>query len=125
MAKRLALDLAPRGIAVNNVQPGPSDPDITAGAIETLAGMSPLKRVATPDEIAGLVAYVAGSEAGYITGASITINGDFTLLPDTEGFRSAVKCEDRPDGHHIDICRVMPIALRKAASWLTRNSAPS
>jgi hypothetical protein len=118
MAKRLALDLAPRGIAVNNVQPGPSDPDITAGAIETLAGMSPLKRVA-------LVAYVAGSETGYITGASITINGDFTLLPDTEGFRSAVKCEDRPDGHHIDICRVMPIALRKAASWLTRNSAPS
>lgn len=79
MAKGLALDLAPRGITVNNVQPGPTDTDINAGAIETLAGMSPLKRVATPDEIAGLVAYVAGRDAGYITGASITIDGGFTL----------------------------------------------
>lgn len=79
MAKGLALDLAPRGITVNTVQPGPTDTDINAGAVDTLAAMSPLKRVAHPDEIAGLVAYLAGPEAGYVTGTSLTIDGGFTL----------------------------------------------
>lgn len=79
MVKGLALDLAPRAITVNNIQPGPTDTDLNAGAIETLAGMSPLRRVAQPSEIAGLVAYVASAEAGYITGTSLTIDGGFTL----------------------------------------------
>ncbi|ATI80526.1 SDR family oxidoreductase [Sphingobium yanoikuyae] len=79
MAKGLALDLAPRKITVNTVQPGPTDTDINAGAVDTLAAMSPLKRVAHPDEIAGLVAYLAGPEAGYVTGTSLTIDGGFTL----------------------------------------------
>lgn len=55
MVKGLALDLAPRRITVNNIQPGPTATDINAGAIDTLSDMSPLKRVASPDEIAGLV----------------------------------------------------------------------
>ena len=79
MAKGLALDLAPRRITVNTVQPGPTDTDINAGAVDTLAAMSPLKRVAHPDEIAGLVAYLARPEAGYVTGTSLTIDGGFTL----------------------------------------------
>ncbi|WP_447952751.1 SDR family NAD(P)-dependent oxidoreductase [Sphingopyxis chilensis] len=54
MVKGIALDLAPRGITVNNVQPGPTDTDINAGGIEALSAMSPLKRVAQPAEIAGL-----------------------------------------------------------------------
>lgn len=79
LVKGVALDLAPRAITVNNVQPGPTDTDINAGAIEILAERSPLKRVAQPSEIAGLIAYIASDEAGYITGSSITIDGGFTL----------------------------------------------
>lgn len=79
MAKGIALDLAPRRITVNNIQPGPTDTAINAGGIETLSAMSPLKRVARPEEIAGLVAYMVNEEAGYMTGASVTIDGGFTL----------------------------------------------
>lgn len=79
LVKGVALDLAPRSITVNNVQPGPTDTDINAGAIDFLADKSPLKRVAKPSEIAGLIAYIASDEAGYMTGASITIDGGFTL----------------------------------------------
>lgn len=79
MVKGIALDLAPRGITVNNVQPGPTDTDINSGGIEALSAMSPLKRVAQPEEIAGLVAYMVNDEAGYMTGASVTMDGGFTL----------------------------------------------
>lgn len=79
MVKGIALDLAPRSITVNNVQPGPTETDINAGMTEALTEMIPLKRVAKPAEIAGLVAYVASNEAGYMTGASLTIDGGFTL----------------------------------------------
>lgn len=79
MVKGVALDLAPRRITVNNIQPGPTDTDINAGSIEMLSQMSPLKRVAKPEEIAGSVSYLAREEAGYLTGASLTIDGGFTL----------------------------------------------
>lgn len=79
MVKGIALDLAPRGITVNNVQPGPIDTDMNAGAIEMLAGKSPMRRVGSPAEIAGLIAYLAGPEAGYMTGESITIDGGWVL----------------------------------------------
>ena len=79
MVKGLALDLAPRRITVNNVQPGPTDTDMNATALDFLAARSPLKRVAAPAEIAGAVAYLAREDAGYVTGASLTIDGGFTL----------------------------------------------
>lgn len=79
MVKGIALDLAPRGITVNNVQPGPIDTDMNAGAIEMLAGKSPMRRVGSPAEIAGLIAYLAGPESGYMTGESITIDGGWVL----------------------------------------------
>jgi 3-oxoacyl-[acyl-carrier protein] reductase len=79
MVKGLALDLAARGITVNNVQPGPTRTDINAGRVDMIAGMTALKRIGEPDEIAGLVAYIARDEAGYMTGASITIDGGFVL----------------------------------------------
>jgi 3-oxoacyl-[acyl-carrier protein] reductase len=79
LVKGVALDVAPRRITVNNVQPGPTDTDMNAGGIEMLSNMSPLKRVGRPSEIAGLVAYIAREEAGYITGASLTIDGGLTL----------------------------------------------
>lgn len=79
MVKGVALDLASRGITVNNIQPGPTETDMTAGSTEVLAGMNPLKRVGRPSEIAGLIAYLVGDDARYVTGASMTIDGGFTL----------------------------------------------
>lgn len=79
MVKGVALDLAPRSITVNNIQPGPTDTDMNDGNLDMLADMSPLRRVAKPSEIAGLVAYIVSDEAGYMTGTSLTIDGGFSL----------------------------------------------
>lgn len=79
MVKGLALDLAPRRITVNNIQPGPTDTDMNAGVIEMLSGRSPLKRVASPSEIAGMVSYLVGPDTSFMTGSSLTIDGGWTL----------------------------------------------
>ena len=75
----IALDLAPRGISVNNVQPGPIDTDMNAGAIGMLAGKSLMQRVGRPADIAGLISWLAGPDAGYMTGESLTIDGGWVL----------------------------------------------
>jgi len=78
--KGLARDLGPRRITVNNVQPGPVDTDMNPSSgefAEGLKSLMALKRYGTADEIAGFVAYLASPEAGYITGASLTIDGGF------------------------------------------------
>lgn len=79
MVKGIALDLAPRKITVNNVQPGPVETDMSAGHIEMLEKLSPLKRIGSAQEIAGLISYLASEESRYMTGASLTIDGGFTL----------------------------------------------
>jgi 3-oxoacyl-[acyl-carrier protein] reductase len=79
MVKGIAIDLAPCGITVNNVQPGPTETDMTSAVVEMLKPMIPVGRVAQPREIAGLVAYLASEEAGYMTGASLTIDGGMSL----------------------------------------------
>jgi 3-oxoacyl-[acyl-carrier protein] reductase len=80
LTRGLARDLGPRGITVNNVQPGPVDTDMNPADgpfAEMLKGMLAVQRYGQGDEIAGLVAYLAGPEAGFITGASVTIDGGF------------------------------------------------
>lgn len=79
LVKGVALDLAPRGITVNNVQPGPTETDMTSAMVSQLTNMIPLKRVGQPTEIAGLVSYLASRESGYMTGASLTIDGGYVL----------------------------------------------
>lgn len=79
LVKGAALDLAPRGITVNNIQPGPIETDLTVDWTEALAQRSPLKRVGRPQEVGALISYLASEEAGYMTGASLTIDGGFTL----------------------------------------------
>lgn len=79
MVKGIALDLAPRRITVNNVQPGPTETDMTAAMASRLREAVPLKRMGQPDEIAGLVSYLAGPDSGYMTGASLTIDGGYVL----------------------------------------------
>ena len=81
LAKGLARDLGPRGITINNLQPGPVDTDMNpaGGAFaDTLRKLMALPRYAAAAEIAAMVAYLAGPEAGFVTGASLTIDGGFT-----------------------------------------------
>jgi 3-oxoacyl-[acyl-carrier protein] reductase len=76
----LARDLGPRGITVNNLQPGPVNTDMNPAEgpnSDYLKGIIALKRFGHVDEIAGLVSYLAGPESGYVTGASIRIDGGF------------------------------------------------
>lgn len=79
MVKGIALDLAPRGITVNNVQPGPTETDMTIDHLEMVKPLVPLGRVGQPGEIAGLVSYLASAESAYMTGASLTIDGGYVL----------------------------------------------
>ena len=80
MARGLARDFGPRGITVNVVQPGPTDTDMNPGNGPMSGFMHEfmaIKRHATGDEIAGMVVYLAGPEAGIVTGALHTIDGGF------------------------------------------------
>jgi len=82
LVKGLARDLAPREITVNNIQPGPTDTEMNPAdsefAEQLRTGVMALPRYANADEIAAMVAYVAGPEAGFVTGSSLTIDGGFT-----------------------------------------------
>lgn len=81
LVKGLARDLGPRGITINNVQPGPTDTDMNPAKgdfAEMLRKVMALPRYGTADEIAAMVTYLAGPEAGFVTGASLTIDGGFT-----------------------------------------------
>ena len=80
LAKGLARDLGPRGITVNNVAPGPVDTDMNPEDGEfgaALHDLMALRRHAKADEIAGMVAYLAGPEAAFVTGADLLIDGGF------------------------------------------------
>lgn len=80
LVQGLARDLGPRGITINNVQPGPVDTDMNPDHSEfasTLYGMMALPRYAQANEIAGMVSYLASAEAGFVTGASLNIDGGF------------------------------------------------
>lgn len=80
LTRGLARDLGPQGITINNVQPGPVDTDMnpaTGEFAESLMGYMAVGRYGRVEEIASFVAYLAGPEAAYITGASLTIDGGF------------------------------------------------
>jgi 3-oxoacyl-[acyl-carrier protein] reductase len=81
LVKGIARDLGPRGITINNVQPGPIATDMNppdGEFADTLKKLMALPRYGSADEVAGMVAYLASSEAGFITGANLTIDGGFS-----------------------------------------------
>jgi 3-oxoacyl-[acyl-carrier protein] reductase len=79
LARSVARELGSRSITANVVAPGPVATDMTAALgdkrIAELTAMVPLARMATPDEIAGVVAFLASADAAYITGAVIPVDG--------------------------------------------------
>ncbi|EOL1736868.1 SDR family oxidoreductase [Escherichia coli] len=80
MARGLARDFGPRGITINVVQPGPIDTDANPAngpMRDMLHSFMAIKRHEQPEEVAGMVAWLAGPEASFVTGAMHTIDGAF------------------------------------------------
>lgn len=78
----LARDLGDRGITVNNVQPGPINTDANpdhGDFAESLKAVTTQGRYGHTTDVASLVAFLAGPESGYITGANLNVDGGFTV----------------------------------------------
>ncbi len=77
-AQGLAGEVGDRGITVNNIQPGPIDTELNPAAGEWAVpqkAATALNRYGSVDDVAALVAFVAGPESSYITGSNLTIDG--------------------------------------------------
>ena len=83
MTKSLAKELAGRNITVNAVAPGFIDTDMTAALTETAKnaalGSIPMGRMGTPENVAKAVAFLAGEDAGYITGQVLAVDGGMSM----------------------------------------------
>jgi 3alpha(or 20beta)-hydroxysteroid dehydrogenase len=83
MTKAAAIDLAPRGIRVNSVHPGPIDTEMlnvrTAAENQRRVQQVPMKRMGTAEEVAKLVLFLLSDDSGYITGAEVSIDGGVSL----------------------------------------------
>ncbi len=107
LTRGLARDLAPRGITVNVIQPGPTATDINDND-EMRARIRPLLaigRLGEDTEVASLVAYLARPEASFVTGSAITIDG---------GYLSGEKCRARDVEPAVQ--QFWRVALRNRAS---------
>ncbi len=85
-SKALAREIASAGVTVNCVCPGPTDTALLDQVAEfdqrlydSLARAIPLRRVGRPEDIAPLVVFLAGNEAGYITGQALSVSGGLTM----------------------------------------------
>ncbi len=82
LTRGLARELGPRGITVNNVQPGPIDTDANPDEgqfAESLKQVVALGRYGHVGDVAAVVSFLAGPESGYVTGANWNVDGGFTV----------------------------------------------
>ena len=83
-SKALAQEVVSKGITVNTISPGYVETDmvraIRPDILQSIVDQIPMRRLAQPSEIAGLVSYLASDDAGYITGANISINGGLHMV---------------------------------------------
>jgi 3-oxoacyl-[acyl-carrier protein] reductase len=75
--KALSMELASRGVTVNAIAPGIIESPMAASAFdaETIKRLVPVQRAGRPEEVAALASFLAGPDAGYITGQVISVNG--------------------------------------------------
>ena len=78
MTKTVATEVARRNVTVNAVAPGLIDTDMTEGLGDGLLDLVPARRAGTPDEVAACVRFLTSSEAGYVTGVCLTVDGGLT-----------------------------------------------
>jgi 3-oxoacyl-[acyl-carrier protein] reductase len=81
LTRGLTRELAPRGITINNVQPGPTATDMNPSEGEyadASRSFIALGRYGQPTEVAGVVSYLASPESGFVTGATWNIDGGYT-----------------------------------------------
>ena len=83
-SKALAQEVVRKGVTVNTVSPGYVETDlvmsIRADVRQQIIDSIPMGRLAKPDEVAAVVAFLASDEAGYITGANISVNGGMHMM---------------------------------------------
>jgi 3-oxoacyl-[acyl-carrier protein] reductase len=80
-----AIDLAPKGVTMNAIAPGMIDTGAPQAAnteeeLEAAVAMTPVGRMGEPEEIAATVVFLASEEAAYITGATVVVDGGYSLL---------------------------------------------
>lgn len=82
LAQAFSKELGPRGITINAVAPGVIETEMTAEIIrergESIRATTPLGRIGKPEDIAGIVAFLASDESGWITGRTILADGGLT-----------------------------------------------
>jgi NAD(P)-dependent dehydrogenase (short-subunit alcohol dehydrogenase family) len=89
--RSLAIELGPSGIRVNSVAPGVVDTALwaknkaVAGVVETIESQTPLRRWATPDDIADVIVFLASDSARFVTGETISVDGGMARTLDLYG----------------------------------------
>ena len=78
LTRTVAAEVARRGVTVNAVAPGFIETELTDGVGRELLDAVPARRAGSPEDVAACVRFLASAEAGYVTGATLTVDGGLT-----------------------------------------------